>query len=395
VEVGSPSNAYGGEKDRQQGAKGEDPTEFLKQHGGFWRFDADKTNQTQADGYHFSTGHRHMIGVAWNPVSKALFATMHGRDQLNTVDPEHYTEEDNAEKPAEEFHMIREGANFGWPFTYYDPVKKARMVNPEFGGDNEKKAEPGKYPDPLVAFPAHWAPMQLAFYRAEQFPARYRGGAFLAFHGSWNRAPKPQKGYNVTFVPFDDKGMPKGTHEVFAQGFPGVAEVAAPNDARYRPCGVAVGPDGSLYVSDSQKGRVWRIFYAGEKKAAVAPDRGSGRRPAPAKAAVARGAEVYQQACSVCHMPDGSGVPGLQPGLLDSPVVAGSPSTLIRVLLHGPAKVLPGGRSRDSANTMPSFEGLTDAELAAVVNYVRQTFAKKTAAITPSEVAKSRASANP
>jgi len=387
VEVGSPSNAYGGEKDRQKGAKGEDPTEFLKRHGGFWRFDPDKPNQTQADGFHFSTGHRHMIGVAWNPVSKALFATMHGRDQLSTVAPEHYSDEDNAEKPAEEMHVIREGASFGWPFTYYDPIRKARMVGPEFGGDNQKKAEPGKYPDPLIAFPGHWAPMQLAFYRPEQFPAKYRGGAFLAFHGSWNRAPKPQKGYNVTFIPFDEKGMPKGTHEVFAHGFPGVAEVSAPKEARFRPCGLAVGPDGSLYVTDSQKGRVWRIFYAGAKKTTSSPP-ATGRTGATKAAAadLARGADVYQQACSVCHMPDGSGVPGLQPGLLGSPVVAGNTSTLIRVLLHGPAKVLPTDRG-DSSNTMPSFEDLTDAELASVVNYVRHTFAKKTASITPSQVA--------
>jgi glucose/arabinose dehydrogenase len=266
VEVGSPANAYG-EPDRQKGAKGKDPTEFLKTHGGWWRFDASKPNQTQADGVHVSTGHRHMISVAWNPLSKAFFVVMHGRDQLNTVDPEHYTEDDNAELPAEEMHILKEGANYGWPFTYFDPLKKTRMMGPEFGGDNKKTAEPGKYPDPLIPFPAHWAPMQMAFYQGEQFPAQYRGGLFLAFHGSWNRAPKPQKGYNVVYVPFDEKGMPRGTYDVFADGFTGVAELLRPRDARFRPCGLAVGPDGSMYLTDSEKGRIWRVVYAPTKKA--------------------------------------------------------------------------------------------------------------------------------
>jgi glucose/arabinose dehydrogenase len=265
VEVGSPSNALG-DPDRARGAKGKDPTEFLKSHGGFWRFDPAKPNQTQADGHHFSTGHRHILAVAWNRVAKAFFVVMHGRDQLSTVDPDHYTEDDNAELPAEEMHLLREGANFGWPTTYYDPIRKARMLAPEHGGDKEKRAEAGsKYPDPLVAFPAHWAPMQMAFYDGEQFPREYRGGAFIAFHGSWNRAPRPQKGYNVTFVPFDEKGMPRGSYQAFADGFAGVPEVREPRDARFRPCGLAVGPDGSLYVSDSAKGRVWRIVYVGDK----------------------------------------------------------------------------------------------------------------------------------
>lgn len=264
VEVGSPSNAYGGPNDRRKGAKGEDPTEFLKTHGGFWRFDPNKKNQTQADGYHFSTGLRHVLPIAWNDVSKKFFVVMHGRDVLNVVDPEHYTPDDNSELPAEEMHVLKEGGSFGWPFSYWDPLKKARMVMPEYGGDKEKRAEAGKYPDPAVAFPAHWAPMQMAFYTSKQFPAKYRGGALLAFHGSWNR--QKQKGYNVVYVPFDAKGMPRGTYEVFADGFAGKEELASPNEARFRPNGLGVGPDGSLYVGDSQKGRVWRIFYVGEKK---------------------------------------------------------------------------------------------------------------------------------
>ena len=265
VEVGSPSNAYGGAKDRALGAKGEDPTEFLKTFGGFWSFDADKPDQTQADGIHFSTGHRHATTIALHPVSKQLFVAVHGRDGLNTVAPQFFTDEDNAENPAEVFHVLQDGMNLGWPFTYWDPLTKQRKLNPEYGGDGKKLAEAGKYPDPLIGFPAHWAPMQLAFNTGSQFPAKYKNGGFLAFHGSWNRSPRPQKGYNVVFIPYDAKGMPTGSYEIFADNFAGKPEIAGPGDAKHRPNGVAFGPDGSLYISDSQAGRIWRIIYTGEK----------------------------------------------------------------------------------------------------------------------------------
>jgi glucose/arabinose dehydrogenase len=383
VEVGSPSNALG-DPDRSKGARGKDASEFLKTHGGFWRFDPNRLNQTQADGFHVSTGHRHVLALAWNTVAQAFFLVMMGRDQLSTVDPEHYTDEDNAELPAEEMHVLREGANYGWPYTYWDPIKKARMVAPEYGGDNQKRAEPGKYPDPLIAFPGHWAPLQMAFYQGTQFPARYRGGAFIAFHGSWNRAPKPQKGYNVTYAPFDATGMPVGTYEVFADGFSGRSEFTAPRDARYRPGGVAVGPDGSLYVTDTEKGRVWRIFYAGAARAA-GPAANAPSGASPSTAATGPGAQRYKTTCAVCHMQDGSGVPNMQPALDTSAVVKGDPAILIRLLLEGAPKALAADRVHYS-NQMPLFASLKDAEIAEVLTYVRKCFGGEPA-VTPGQVA--------
>ncbi|HTB81028.1 MAG TPA: c-type cytochrome [Opitutaceae bacterium] len=391
VEVGSPYNVYS-EPDRQFGAKGMDATEFLKTHGGFWRFDPNKLNQTQADGYHFSTGHRHSLAIAWNSVSKNFFMVMMGRDNLSLVDPDHYNDYDNAERVAEEMHVLREGINIGWPYTYYDPIKKARMVAPEFGGDNQKRAEPGKYDDPVIAFPGHWAPLQLAFYSGDQFPAKYRNGAFIAFHGSWNRAPLPQGGYKVCFIPFDDKGMPRGDYETFADGFSGInGDFTSSRDARFRPCGVAVGPDGSLYISDDVKGRIWRIIYTGETQATSAPAAKVETVTAPSTSlGKTKGAKLYAQTCAACHMPDGSGVPNMQPALDGNAIVAGDPATLVKVLLRGPAAVLPANREQYQ-NQMPPFAAWSDADLAAVSTFIRQKFGHGAGPVTTAQVAALRA----
>src|SRR5215471_1561106 len=342
VEVGSPYNVYS-KPDRQLGAKGMDPTEFQKTYGGFWRFDANTLNQTQAAGTRFSTGHRHAVALTWNPASKAFFMVQMGRDNLNVVDPTHYDVLDNAERVSEVMHVVREGSNFGWPFSYWDPYRKAHMLSPEFGGDNFKRIDPDPYDKPVVAFPAHWAPLQIVMYGGTQFPEKYRGGAFVSFHGSWNRAPRPQAGYQVAFVPFNAQGMPAGTYETFADGFAGKAAFVNTRDARFRPAGLAVGPDGSLYVTDTEKGRIWRIIYTGETTTA---------RPSAAAANFttvddgSRGAKLYQQICAACHMPDGTGVSGMQPPLAGSAVVAGDPSVLVRTVLRGPAAVLPANRPK-------------------------------------------------
>lgn len=386
VETGSPSNSYGGANDRRFGAKGSDASEFLQIHGGFWRFDPAKPNQKQADGFHFSTGHRHVVGVAWQPVAKSAFFVMHGRDNLHDVDPEHYSIADGAELPAEEFHQLKEGMDLGWPYTYYDGLQKARMVSPEFGGDGKKRAEAGKYPDPLIAFPAHWAPLQMAFYNGTQFPERYRNGMFVAFHGSWNRAPLPQRGYNVCFIPFGADGQPSGQYEVFADNFAGRSNFTSPGDARFRPCGVAVGPDGSLYIGDTEKGRIWRIIYTGDTAAQAASPSAAPAKVAPAAAANPRGQTLYTQLCAACHMAEGTGVASLQPSLVESTVVRGDSATLARVILHGPAAVLPADRPK-YGNVMPGFAPvLDDNQIADLASYVRQAFGGVAEPVKPSQV---------
>lgn len=391
VEVGSPYNVYS-KPDRQRGAKGMDATDFLKTHGGYWLFNPDKQNQTLADGDHFSTGHRHSIAIAWQPVSKQFFMVMMGRDNLNTVDPEDYDALDNAERVAEEFHLLRRGVNLGWPYTYWDPIKNARMVSPEFGGDNRKRDNNPAYDKPLIAFPAHWAPLQMCVYEGTQFPEKYRGGMFIAFHGSWNRAPRPQAGYKIVFVPFDAQGMPTGDYQTFADGFAGVEYFTDTNDARYRPSGVAVGPDGSLYVSETEKGRVWRIIYTGEAAHALKTTlNATSTKPAFApKEADTPGGRIYAAVCAACHMPNGSGVPNMQPPLAGSPVVAGDTTQLIKVLLQGPATVLPKDRL-NYQNVMPPFGPVySNEDIASLINYLRANWAPNAPRVTAAEVAAQR-----
>ena len=260
VNVGAPSNSCQ-QKDRQEGSLGQDPCPILEKYGGVWVFDGNKTDQTPANGRRFATGMRNAVAIEWNAAQNQLYSVIHGRDSIDTLFPALYNAEDNATRQAEEFHKIVDGGNYGWPYTFFDTKLGKRVVAPEYGGDAKKEPEAGKYPNPLVAFPAHWAPNDLLFYTGKNFPEKYQNGAFIAFHGSWNRAPEPQAGYKVVFQPMKD-GKPNGAYEVFADGFAGEMADNNPRNAKYRPVGLAIGPDGSLYISDSQKGRIWRVTYA-------------------------------------------------------------------------------------------------------------------------------------
>ncbi len=264
VTVGGPSNACQ-EQMRTPGSPGQDPCPQLDRQGGIWQFNANQTNQTQiADGKRYATGIRNGFALHWNDAQDQLYALQHGRDQFATLWPEYYTNEQSAELPAEEFLRVNEGSDFGWPFCYYDPTQSKKVLAPEYGGNGQEVGRCADKDQPIMAFPAHWAPNDLVFYQGESFPEQYQNGAFIAFHGSWNRAPLPQQGYLVAFVPFGADGLPSGEYERFADQFAGAGEVIEnANDAEYRPTGLAVGPDGSLYISDDKGGRIWRVFYQG------------------------------------------------------------------------------------------------------------------------------------
>lgn len=238
--------------------KGKSPCPELESLGGIWRFDANKVAQTQEDGERFATGIRSVVALSWNPTDSSLYGINHGRDYLHTHAPERFSEWQNAVLPSEEFMKIKAGENYGWPYSYYDHFQEKRMLAPEYGGDGIKQA-PG-YADPLMGLPAHWAPNDMLFYQGDQFPPRYKDGAFVAFHGSTNRTPYPQGGYTVAFIPFKG-GKPTGKMEIFADGFTGVETVTKMSEAHRRPMGLAEGPDGSLYISESTHGKIWRIMY--------------------------------------------------------------------------------------------------------------------------------------
>lgn len=199
-----------------------------------------------------------MPALTWH--EDALFVLMHNRDQLDVLWPGTFTPQENAERPAETLYRVTQGANAGWPYCFYDYDQRKLLLNPEYGGEGKQAGRCAAFTPPVAIYPAHWAPVDLKFYTATTFPEKYRGGAFIAFHGSWNRSPLPQAGYNVVFQPFA-KGQPSGTFDVFASGFTGKDRVMNPGEASARPDGVAQAPDGSLYISDSENGRIWRVLY--------------------------------------------------------------------------------------------------------------------------------------
>ncbi len=258
VNIGAYSNSCQ-EEDRQPGSMGRAGCPILDSAGGIWQFRADKPDQGYANGIRYATGLRNVVGLDWNQQLDQLFVMMHGRDQLHDLFPALYTTQQNALLPAECLYALKKGDDCGWPYIYYDQLLHKKILAPEYGGDGKK--EGGKNAkDPDVAFPGHLAPNGLLFYTGTMFPEKYRNGAFIAFHGSWNRAPEPQAGYFVVFQPYKN-GKPDGKWEVFADGFSGSAQKTASGRADHRPCGLAQGPDGALYVSDDTKGAIYKITY--------------------------------------------------------------------------------------------------------------------------------------
>jgi glucose/arabinose dehydrogenase len=264
LNVGSPSNSCQ-QKDRANESKGKNPCEELLTRAGIWRFNANATNQAFTPKARFATGLRNGMGLAFGPDGK-LYATQHGRDQLHDNWPNLFpTTTYQAENPAEELMQVNEGDDFGWPYCYYAMDQKKLVDAPEYGGDGQKSARCDSKKAPLAVYPGHWAPMSLLFYTGTAFPAHYQNGAFIAFHGSWNRAPEPQAGYRVVFQPMAN-GAAAGTYETFADGFAGVPVAQLqPGTAKHRPTGLATGPDGALYVTDDLGGRVYKITYGAGK----------------------------------------------------------------------------------------------------------------------------------
>ena len=270
VDLGSATNSCQSQN-RMPNVPGNNPCTELETRAGTWRYDANRLDQHFSPAERFVTGLRNGEGISFDSAGRIL-ATQHGRDQLGQNWPKLYTLRQNANLPAEELVVLTQGSDFGWPECYYDDVQKKLVLAPEYGGDGgtavgvcaQKKA-------PVAAFPAHWAPNDMLIYEGGQFPSAYKDGAFIAFHGSWNRAPEPQGGYNVVFQPMADS-KPSGPFVVFADGFAGA--IKQPGQAVHRPTGLSVGPDGALYIADDQGGRIWRVtFQGGARRPELRPRR--------------------------------------------------------------------------------------------------------------------------
>jgi glucose/arabinose dehydrogenase len=236
-----------------------DPCPELAVRSGIWRYSVNRLKQRHPeDGERWASGIRNAVGLAWSSEYRGLYATSHGRDGLFQIWGQYFTAAKSAETPSEEFMRVERGDDYGWPYCYHDRELAAKLLAPEYGGDGKKVERCAAMKAPLLGFPGHWGPNALAFYSGTMFPPRYRGGAFIAFHGSWNRLPLREQGYNVVFAPFRD-GRPTGDFEVFADGFAG--DSLEPIVAIYRPTGLAVAGDGALFISDDQRGRIWRVIH--------------------------------------------------------------------------------------------------------------------------------------
>jgi glucose/arabinose dehydrogenase len=185
----------------------------------------------------YATGLRNPVGLALEPVTGAVWTTVNERDELGD------------DLPPDYFTSLKDGGFYGWPYSYIGD-----NVDPRVKPQRPDLVARAIIPDVLLG--AHVAPLQFAFYTGKQFPESYRGGAFVAEHGSWNRAKR--SGYQVAFVAFKD-GKASADPVPFMTGLvpdPGGQDVYG------RPVGVTVAPDGSLLVSDDGEGVIYRISFA-------------------------------------------------------------------------------------------------------------------------------------
>jgi glucose/arabinose dehydrogenase/cytochrome c5 len=397
VDLGSATNSCQ-VANRMPRSPGHRPCTELETRAGIWLYDANRTGQHFSPAERFVTGLRNGEGIAFDSAGR-IFATQHGRDQLAENWPALYRQEQGANLPAEELVRLERGADYGWPECYFDDAQGKLVLAPEYGGDGGKAVGIcAQKQAPVASFPAHWAPNGLLIYEGRQFPAAYRDGAFIVFHGSWNRAPLPQGGYNVVFQPLAD-GKPAGKYVVFADGFAGA--VKEPGQAAHRPTGLATGPDGALYISDDAHGRIWRVVFRGDAAVAgiapaaapsagsaaaratsadatppegIHPDAGQAPLPTPPGATPAQvvlGERIFHGeaggTCEGCHGSDAKGTP--QGRDLTSGKFLwgdGSVAAIARTITSGVPE------PKESTGVMPPLGGadLSDADVAAVADYV-------------------------
>lgn len=381
VNMGSPTNSCQ-TQDRQPGVKGVDPCPELATHAGIWRYRADRLAQIFSPAARWATGIRNTGGITFDATGR-IYAVQHGRDQLGQNWSKLFTRRQGVELPSEELITPSEGADFGWPYCYHDPQAGHLMLAPEYGGNGRIVGRCARAQGPVAAFPAHWAPDDVLAWHPGGFPNAYDNGVFIAFHGSWNRAPAPQQGFQVVFQPLRD-GHPSGPWIRFADGFAGA--IRDPGRAAHRPAGLAQGPDGALYIADDVAGRIWRVTWHGNRHAPLtpAPEAASGATEPAAPAGATRlppgftaadvetGRRIFQGVlkggtCSGCHGSDGRGSSA-------GPSLAGPSWLWSDGSVAGLARTITAGvpRPRSASGPMPARGGvdLTPAEVDKVAAWV-------------------------
>ena len=196
-------------------------------------------NDDGSSGRIFARGIRNAVGLAYNPRTQTVWATDNGRDWLGDELP-----------PDEILDLGKNGGDFGWPWCYGDRV-------PDTNFSKDAPAHCTNVVLPKVNLQAHSAPLGLAFYNSSMFPRQYQGDLFVAFHGSWNRSVPT--GYKVVRIKLKDQTQPEGVED-FITGWmpPGATKATKPFG---RPVGIAIGADGSMYISDDTNGAIYRVTY--------------------------------------------------------------------------------------------------------------------------------------
>jgi glucose/arabinose dehydrogenase len=188
----------------------------------------------------YASGLRNPVGMDWAPGTNTLWVAVNERDKLgNDLVPDYIT-------------GVKEGGFYGWPYSYFGQHPDPRVPDAPAG-----LIESAIVPD--LPLNAHTASLGLAFYTRSGFPEKYKNGAFITQHGSWNR--KPVSGYKVIFVPFEN-GKPAGPEQDFLTGF---VKDSVSGVVRGRPVGIAVSQTGAMFITDDRTNRIWRVSYAAPK----------------------------------------------------------------------------------------------------------------------------------
>ena len=397
VDLGSATNACQ-KQNRVAGSPGYDPCTELETRAGIWRYDAGKTGQRFSPAERYATGLRNGEGFAFStPLAGCSLlstaATSFGRIGGSST---HSNKARNC-RPRKSSNSKRAPITAGRNVISMDFRESSCWRRNMVVTVARRSASALRKKPPLLSFRGIGRQTISSSTTARTFRQPIEAGAFIAFHGSWNRAPEPQGGYNVVFQPFKD-GKTAGGFVVFADGFAGA--VKEPGRADFRPSGLAVGPNGALYISDDKHGRIWRVTYHGPPDAKFAAEPGSSApaassresgppeglhpdagRPDAAALPIPAGAtkeqvmlgdrifhgEAADGACAGCHGSDAKGSPQ-GPSLVSGTWVFGDGS------LRAIAKTINDGvpKPRNYSDPMPPKGGapLSEADVAAVAAYV-------------------------